>query len=249
MKKSILSTILLSGLVLSVGATKALAAEEATATMGPDEKSEVKVKLTEDNGHEDGKGPFVERLAITHKPTTFMFEGEVGDTGLVLSNENKKKDQMFISVNDDRRDSTDNTKWISSEWQLLGKLGKLETSGTTKNELKAKLQIVPGALYKYDIGEIIDKGNGQQDYAPKAIDTANQEAAKADKYKVNQDITLIAGAADNIKIYESLDNEAQPKGERGVYANLGDAKLAIAAGNAKTKGDYSGTITWTLAAQ
>ena len=70
MKKTILTSVLLSGLILAAAPT-ALAVENEKGHSV--EKSEVHLELKKDDGYEPGTGPFKDKLAIAHKPTAFIY--------------------------------------------------------------------------------------------------------------------------------------------------------------------------------
>ena len=233
MKKSVLATVLLSGLALSVASTTVSAAETET--------SKVEVNLTKDNGHEPGTGPFLDKLTIVHKPTVFKFSGSTTSGSLQLSNEHTRKDNQFISVNDDRKDvATGAAK--TGKWELTGQLSDLTASS---GNLEANMLFTPESLIQYDIGAAGNQPNGSFDYAPAEIDPS-ATAADTAKYKLSSTFNLAAGG-DEVKFLESTTDAAS--GLKGVATNLGNVDLLVATGNATEAGSYKGTITWTLTAK
>lgn len=243
MKKTILTSVLLSGLVL-VAAPTALAVENDKGESV--ESSKVQLELKKDDGYEPGTGPFKDKLAIAHKPTTFIYEGDVSKGALLLDNKNEKKDQQFIAVNDDRKDPADKTGKtpMSSKWSLTGKMSKL-TIGA--KDLAANINFTTGALYQYDIGPI-KTVNGKDDFEPKDMLSQGKDVADATKYKLaDKSFSLPADDTTEVSFLTSDNDTVTPV--HGVYTNLGDNKLAIATGSALEAGKTTGTITWTLAAQ
>lgn len=239
MKKNILSVVLLSGLVLSVSATKSLAAEQADGSS--QETSKVEVKLTEDKGHDVGTGPFKDKLAIVHKPTMFKFEGNATTGSLKLANKHQYADKQFISVNDDRKSADDDTTLVSSDWALTGKLDGLKAGSTP---LTANMVFTPGELKQYNIGDLEDK-NGVYDYAPAPINPDADKVTDA-KYNLSKNFTL---PADDTEVQFLTSSGTDVTDPTGVFTNLGNVELLVATGNAQTAGDYTGTITWTLMAK
>ncbi|MGX7024898.1 WxL domain-containing protein [Vagococcus hydrophili] len=238
MKKNILAAALLSGLVLSIAAPTALAVEDKDGKSV--ETSKVEVKLNKDDGHEPGTGPFKDKLAIVHKPTIFKFEGDTTTGSLNLKNKHPEKAKQFISVNDDRKN--DKKEAISSPWTLTGQLSEVKEGTKT---LAGTMDFKTSELQQYDIGELVTKPNGVQDYAPAAI---KADAAKADatKYTLQPKFSLDA-AGTAVKFLESTNTDVTDP--HGVFTNLGDVDFNVASGNASEAGTYDGTITWTLAAQ
>lgn len=232
MKKSILATVLLSGLALSVASTTVSAAEVET--------SKVEVNLTKDDGHEVGTGPFLDKLTIVHKPTVFKFEGSTTTGSLQLSNAHPRKDNQFISVNDDRKDTSGAA--TTGKWELEGQLSELSAAS---GDLAANMLFTPEALIQYDIGAAGNQPSGSFDYAPAEIDPT-ATAADAAKYKLSSSFTLAAGGAP-VKFLESTTDSAS--GLKGVATNLGNVDLLVATGDATEAGTYTGTITWTLTAK
>lgn len=231
MKKVILSTVLLSGLVLAVAVPTASAAEKET--------SKVELKLTEDGGHEPGTGPFKDKLSIVYKPTVFKFESEVEPGSLVLDNKHTKIEEQYLAVNDDRKDETTGER-KSSPWVVTGKLSTLDDGS---DSIAAKLNVSPTTIKKYDIGEL-KTVDGVEDFELLPI---NPAATNATGYTTT-DFSLIAGGS-AVKVISKDDDTTETTDKPdGVFTNLGHSKLAIATGVAK-KGDYKGTIEWVLAAQ
>jgi len=235
MKKTLLTTLLLSGIALSVSTT-AFAEEK----IGPSETSKVEVDLKEDNGHDLGKGPFKDYLSIVYKPTLFKFSGYTTDGSLNLSNEHAKSSTQWLAVNDDRKDDSGAAK--SGKWTLTGKLDGLKDGNTS---LAANMVFKPGQLLKYDIGTDIQTVNGVQDIKPLPVD-GSATAADDKKYTLAKEFTL---PADNTEVTVLTSNTEEVSDPKGVVTNLGDVNLLIATGNAGTAGNYTGTITWTLTAQ
>lgn len=239
MKKTILATVLLSGLVLAAAAPTALAVEK---NGNSEETSRVEVNLKEDKGHEPGTGPFKDKLAIAQKPTVFKFAGDTTTGSLKLQNKHEKKDQQYIAVNDDRKKADDENVKISSPWTLTGQLSAL-TAGATN--LEGTMVFTPTALQEYNIGALGNQPNGSYDYKPADVDAA-APAVVGDKYKLADTFTLGAGK-DAVEFLSSTN--ALVSDPSGVFTNLGNVELNIATGNADKAGEYKGIITWTLAAQ
>lgn len=238
MKKNIFGMLLLSGIVLSTAATTVNAADST-------EKTDVEVKLTKPKGYENGNGPFKDKLAIVHKPKSFLFESDTTDGALNLDNKSTDKDSQYITVNDDRTLASDSNKWAKGTWSLTGQLSLLQSSN---DQLAAKLNFTPGTLYNYAIGDLETKPNGQEDYAPAAVSTSS--TADTTTYKLNPTFTLEAGGEEVTFLKDAkanaVDKSDSAAANRGVSTNLGNATLAIATGDASLEGDYKGVITWTL---
>lgn len=238
MKKNLLATVLLSGLVLGASATTVSAAE--TPEGGSVETSKVEVKLQEEQGNEPGSGPFKDKLAIVHKPNIFKFSGKTTTGSLNLSNENAQSDTQFISVNDDRKDE-ESGEFTFGAWELTGALSELTDGGTP---LLANMIFTPGELLQYDIGEL-KTVNGVEDYGPAQVDP-NAAQANKDKYKLSG--FTLAADGDAVPFLTSAAPTGTPTQTdvRGVATNLGDVNLTVATGNATKAGTYTGTVTWTL---
>ena len=96
-----LSMMLLSGLVLSVGAVTASAADQTNVNQDAEE-TKVEVKLFEDDGNNPGKGPFKDRLAIVWKPNAFTFAGTATNAKTDLINNNKNNNNNKITTNNNK---------------------------------------------------------------------------------------------------------------------------------------------------
>ena len=246
MKKQILSTILLSGLVLAVGAVNASAADaivENNVVKSEKTFSDVEVKLVEEDGNKPGEGPFLNNLAIAWVPKLYSFSGSTTDNELILENTNAAKEQQAVTVNDDRQDKT--------KWTLSAQLSKLETAGG--EALSSKMVIkTDGTLKRYDIGDkYFDAANNRWDLEHKQIDHSALDDDSG-LYDLKQNFDLPADGQTTVTVIEKTAAE-DPTGDNknGVTAYVGDASLVMAAGSAKTekKGDYTGKLVWTVAAQ
>lgn len=230
MKKTILATVLLSGLVLSVAAPAAYAA--------PADTSRVEVELTKDGGYEPSPGPYKDHLTFVHKPTVFKFSSAVSDGSLLLENQHANKDSQYLVVNDDRKDDSGASK--QTPWTVTGKLSKLTAADGT--ELNAKLNLIPGEIKQYNIG-LLETVDGVEDY--KAVPVV-PDSPKATEDYTKSDVSLQSGSTAVQFLAKTTSAITTPK---GVFTNLGNSKLAIAAGNGKNVNSYSGYIDWVLAAQ
>lgn len=248
MKKSIFSTVLLSGLVLSIAAPTALANVDM---YGPSEETDVYVNLTKDDGTKPGKGPFVDRLAIAHVPTSFKFEELISDAGIHMDNKHDYKDAQYLAVNDDRRKAGDREVWTTAPWKLTAQLSDLTKIGDANTKLPGILELNPTELKEYNIGPIGEKivnGKPVQDYLPAPIDPSTTKAS--DKYEAKP-VQLEAGKQEQtIMTYSGLAPDAiqGENGTRGVHTSVGsDAKLVLAPGAASNEGSFKGKVTWTVA--
>lgn len=258
MKKAILSTVLLSGLVLSVAAPKASAAAGSISN-GDKNTTGVEVTIESDDGHKDGEGPYADHLAMTKVPTKFIFKGESTKTALVLENAHPKKERNFMAVNDDRKDDDGNK--IAPAWKVVGQLSKITNKADRNKALDAKLTINPGLpegsdgltgdfkaglIRQYNAGPIITKPDGTKDFEPAPIKVDSKVVADG-KYEAHS-ITLAADGVSTDIILESKNSDLIQDEERGVFTNLGDAVLNIGSGKAnvdKTT-EYDGVIKWEL---
>lgn len=253
MKKTILSTILLSGLVLSVAAPIASAAEADNSS------TDVEVVLEkEDDGHNEGNGDYFGKLAIVWKPTRFQYQGKTSGNDIFMANNNEFKKRNFIAVNDDRRDETTSGQPIESDpaaegtWKLSGKLNELTHSYSGK-ELDARLQINPEAPYIYNIGPSSVDANNNRRYEPKPIPNphTSQTLISDDDdlknvYDLKSDFTL-ESKGDAIEFLSKKDSVALDNAsKRGIFTNLGNNNITVLGDSGKEAGIYNGTITWTL---
>ena len=251
MKKNIFGTLLLSAIVFSAVGTTASAVE--TSDGKSVEESEVEVKLTKPKGYDDGSGPFKDKLAIVHKPKAYQFEGETTTGSLNLANKNKNKDTQFITVNDDRTDTTDSTKWAMGKWALTGKLSELKTADGSQT-LTAKMNFTTDKLYQYAIGALETKASGQEDYAPAPV-SDNLVEVSGSNYTLAKTFTLPADGQTEATFLQATTAAPFAKADandvKGVTTNLGNANLIVENGNAvdSKAGNYKGVITWTLSAQ
>ena len=255
MKKSILSTILLSGLVLSVAAPIA----SAEATEVDKASTDVEVVLEkEDDGHNEGNGDYFGKLAIVWKPTRFQYQGKTSNNDIFMANNNEFKERNFIAVNDDRRDEgtpgnpQDGDQPAEGTWKLSGKLNELTHSYSGK-ELDARLNIKPEAPYIYNIGESFVDAKGNRRYEPKPIPNPHTsetlisaDGDLKDVYDLKSDFTL-ESKGDAIQFLSKKDDVAfKNDGRSGIFTNLGNNSITVLGDSGKESGVYNGTITWTL---
>lgn len=251
MKKSILSTILLSGLVLSVVAPTALAADVVDNV-----DTDVEVFLEkEDDGHNEGNGDYFGKLAIVWKPNRFEYAGKTSPEAIFMHNKADYRHRNFIAVNDDRRDEADQGNPKETDpaakgtWVLKGKLNEL--SHTSSNQqLEAVMNVRTGKKYIYDIGEsYTDPVDNKVKYKPepiKDISLENELTPALDSlYTVKPDFKLVS-KGDAVEVMRKKELNELDKGERGIFTNLGDNDITILKGYGKDAGMYKGTITWTL---
>jgi len=241
MKKAILSTLLLS--TIFVGAASVNAAEDAENAAERSATTDVTVDLKKDEvSDQNVPGVFKDTLAIVYKPTAFKFSGYTTGNSLSLMNKHEYKNDQYIAVNDDRKDSEG--KYLEkTSWTLNGQLSDITNETTV---LASSLSLKPTALKTYNIGseEIVE--NGTNNYKPAAIDYAGASAAEAGYTAVEAPKLVAGGDAVNIITAKDAVISSTDSTNRGVVTGLGDkAQLDIAAG--AEIGSYAGTITWTLA--
>ncbi len=236
MKKQMLSMMLLSGLVLSVGAVTASAADQTNVNQDAEE-TKVEVKLFEDDGNNPGKGPFKDRLAIVWKPNAFTFAGTATNAKTDLINNNPKKGTQVVTVNDDRETIT--------PWELSAKLSNLTSSG---GNLASVMTITTNEkLYHYDMGDPVKDAAGNLELERVPVDHENhQEIAGGATVSLTDSIRLDAGGS-KMPVIKKTDSTALTNGN-GVTGYVGDSKLTIADGVAAAAGTYEGVIEWTLEA-
>lgn len=255
MKKAILSTVLLSGLVLSVMAPTASA---VVSTASGNAETDVKVNLKKDEGHEENNGDYFRTLAIVWKPTEFRFEGSATTQDLHLLNRHDKRDRQFIAVNDDRRTDPSEETHAGKGWSLTGKLGELTNTADANAKLNATMTVYPEKMYIYDIGDNIFNNGTTKDYIPKPIpdpldpnmaldDPAN--TALDDMYTLRPSFNMKAGGNEIPFILKEKNGTPLDEGKRGVLTNLGNNDLRIVKPSAEKVGSYEGKITWTVADQ
>ncbi len=254
MKKSILSTVLLSGLVLSIAAPVAFAAPVDNAN------TDVEVYLEkEDDGHNEGNGDYFGKLAIVWKPIRFEYAGKTSATQIDMANKMEHRKRNFIAVNDDRRDEATPGNPQESDapakgvWKLSGKLNKLTHTFSGK-ELEAKLTVQDDEHYIYNIGDSFLDGNGDRRYTPLPIpqdltgETKLTGHAKDSLYEFKPQFSMSANGDAVELIRKSKDDALVEEDERGIYTNLGNNNISILNGTGSDAGMYKGTITWTLEA-
>lgn len=255
MKKAILSTVLLSGLVLSVMAPTASA---AVSTASGNAETDVKVNLKKDEGHEENNGEYFKTLAIVWKPTEFRFEGSATDQNLRLLNRHDKSTRQFIAVNDDRRVSASDEKHAGKGWTLTGKLGNLTNTADPNAKLNATMTVSPDELYIYDIGKQMFGSGANEDYIPKPIPgtldpgkiiDSQTNTDLDDMYTLRPSFNMKAGGNEVPFIFKEKNGIELDEGRRGVFTNLGTNELRIAKPTAEKVGAYEGQITWTVADQ
>lgn len=272
MKKKLLATALLSGMVLSVG-SGALAApltpqDKLDANQGTvadfsdpsngaknyhKETSDVTVEIGNDPIRKT-KGPYYKRLALAYVPTIYKFEGETGTAALV--NQTDKKEKAHVVVNDDRRVSETDETYLNGHWKLTGQLSPLENAKGEK--LDGVMRIKTSPLTKYYIGKEVAttdaSGNTTVDYQVEKP-TYAEAPAEAGAYTVQPSFDLKAGGDDAVTFLEktgaltdfSHDATGVDKtGNRGVQTSVGDAELNLP--TQAVEGSFSGYILWTLSA-
>lgn len=246
MKKTILSTILLSGLVLSVAAPSALAEVSTKSGQG---ETEVNVNILEDKGHEENEGDYLGKLAIVWKPTKFDFEGSQSMNDFTLRNRHDKRDDQFIAVNDDRRETAADlsTPNKGGTWKLSGQLGDLTALSNNKS-LNATMTFIPSALQYYDIGNTKDLTPEEiKDFVPKKIDKGSP-TADMDNYGLVNPFNLKA-EGDEVTFMRKTSTDDEGQGKRGVFSNLGNNEIRIIDKTGNNVGLYEGQITWTVSDQ
>lgn len=274
MKKKFLATLLLSGMVLSVG-TGALAApltdaDKTDANQGTaadyndpsnpatnfhKETTDVEVKLGDKNPIDPTTGPYFKRLAIAYKPAAYKFEGSVGATALV--NKVPKKERQHIAVNDDRRISEADDTYLNGNWKLTGQLSDLKNAKGDK--LTGVMNFETTTPTKYYIGKEVTKtdvnGVVTVDYDVEEPTWAEDPAETA-AYNIEPKFDLKVGGDDAVNFLSKVgkltdfshDGTGVDKtGNRGVQTSLGNAELSLPT-QAAADGDYSGFILWTLSA-
>lgn len=246
MKKKILSTILVSGVALSVFSPAALAAVEPVdngpAADGSGHKSGTEVEVKLDQGGVDPTvGPYYKRLAIVWKPEKFTFTGKTGAT--VLSNSNPNKDNQYIVINDDRR-TTGTEDFANAKWKLTGSLSNLDNTNTaaSQSELVGKMTFTTNALESYDIGPTETKSDGSIDYVP--APHVKGSAAVTDTAFSLQPSFVLPSDESEVEIMQKTGAAADAE-KRGVQTNLGNSTLDIT-NQVQSAGTYQGWITWSL---
>jgi len=246
MKKTLVSALLLSSIIIG-GSTVAGAAEVDNGTTG------VQVDLV--GGHDPNPGPYKNKLAIIRTPQPLKFSGNVSAEQVLLKNSptvTSDKETQYVVVNDNREAAN------VTPWTLTGQLSELTGKDETGADMDlgaAQLEFKNAGILAYNIGQnevtkTDDAGKEYIDLVPAQVPSiANQVSADNNIYSYldNTGSTKMVAGGTAVPVMKATANANTDKSKaRGAYTNIGDSTLSIAKGDATKKGDYSGTIYWTL---
>lgn len=245
MKKAVLSTILLSGLLL--GSSVVNAADPNEKDRNRNAETDVNIKLTDEGTSKPEPGPFYGALAFVESPRPYSFSGDVvsgaGQVNLVASKVNSGNKNLV--VNDDRRDK-DSDNGFNTPWTVSAQFKDVKLVGGENKPLEgAVLTLKPSKAYLYNIGDKIEETDHGLDIIPEPVPKIDDNTPDAKDVTTSEVKLAAEGAAQPIM----KSTKAGSTGEistlnRGAFTNLSDAKLSVSSAN--KQGTYKGKLLWTL---
>lgn len=240
MKKNILSSLLLAGLITLLAPT-VLAAEGVSNVNDEERKvdSDVTIKLSPaDEEGEDGGGSTEPEDQNDPDGTTGM-KGNLTIDQVIVFNFNETKitgDAQHVKLASTTRQNVQVTdkRGTGTGWKLQVVQSSL-TNGKENDELK----ILKGAYINFPVGTVV-RGKGVQAEA-----TAPIASSISTKNIIGTAQPLVTAASDNDagmgtwKTYYNVKTEADPE-----VAKTEDITLYVPSGNYAD--EYSGTVTWQL---
>ena len=258
MKKTILTSVLLSSILLA-GATSSQAATDTK-----EGKSDVNITLKKDTGSSTVEnGDYKGKLSIVHTPTAFDFSGTASNNQITLENKSAAAATgQFLTVHDDRPEDKGAGEWtvdakLSTVTRIDAATGNVVTTDDGTNAeltLPSFIQFNLKPITKYDIGTEETTVDGKKNIKP-AAPNANADAIDTSigiNYVPTNNLLKLRAGDDTPTDF--INSNQATVTERGIATNLSDAKFVIDAGfghNGNIDGDvkYKGVITWTISSQ
>ena len=250
MKKFILSSVLVSGMVL--GGVQFVSADETAPEFDPIMKKDettLGISFDTDDATKPVEGPYKGVLSLIYVPKAFEF-GKHAATGALLDyqglgfGENDQK--QWVVVNDDR----ENTELATGVKDPNSKKGDPWKLTATMAELKSGDEVLPSTLVmsfddvkKYDMGQ---ESDGKGDIKPNpATDDFIKAFGESDKHGVelNKAVTLESGKAIEEQVFAKKEAD---KLKVGVASQVTGTQLTVQAPKTAAGKTFSSKVTWTL---
>lgn len=249
MKKFILSSVLVSGMVL--GGVQFVSADEA-AEFDPIVKKDettLGISFDTDDATKPVEGPYKGVLSLIYVPKAFEF-GKHAATGALLDYQGlgygASDQKQWVVVNDDR----ENTELATGVKDPNSKKGDPWKLTATMAELKSGDEVLPSTLVmkfddvkKYEMGQEPD---GKGDIKPNpATDEFIKAFGESDKHGVelNKAVTLESGKAIETAIFSKKEAD---KLKVGVASQVTGTQLTVQAPKTAAGKTFSSKVTWTL---